>query len=255
MKILVCVKQVFDPDLPVGVSEDPSVLIRRGQPRFQMNRYDEFAVEAAVALKKAHQDISADVLTVGPSEAKTVLERAIGMGCDNGIHIMVADADALDAFTTASLIADHARAKSYYLVLCGIMSEDQMRAQVGPMLAEMLELPCATAVIDLVLASDRQNVLVQRETEGGGRDGLEITLPALLTVQSGINTPRYPSLSNLLRAKSQKHETIEPSPTKISRGKTWRPTACPAVRDRALSLRAALPPRPTNWPPSCATRP
>ncbi len=211
MKILVCVKQVFDPELPVVVSEDSAGLIRRGQPRFQMNRYDEFAVEAAVVLKKEHQNISADVLTVGPDGARTVLDRAIGMGCDNGVHIIAPDPDALDAFATASLIADYARDKSYDLVLCGIMSEDQMRAQVGPMLAEMLDLPCATAVIDLVLTPDKQYVLVQRETEGGGRDGLEITLPALLTVQSGINKPRYPSLSNLLRAKSQRHETIEPT--------------------------------------------
>lgn len=217
MNILVCIKQVFDPELPVEANELDGSLLRRGQPRFQMNRYDEFAVEAAVVLKKAFKDVSVDVLTVGLASARTVLERAIGMGCDEGVHIVVTTPDALDGFATASLIAQYAKNKSYDLVLCGIMSEDQMRAQVGPMLAEILALPCATAVIDLSLNDDKSTVLVQRETEGGVRDGLEIILPAVLTVQSGINKPRYPSLSNLLRAKTQEIKTIEPGLPSILR--------------------------------------
>lgn len=208
MKLLVCAKQVKDPELPVEISENGDKLLWRGQPRFQMNRYDEFAVEAVVALKKQFEGVTADVLTVGPPEARTVLERAIGMGCDNGIHIIVNDVDSLDGFATAKLIAGVAAEGGYDLILCGIMSEDQMRAQVGPMLAELLGLPCATAVIDLELAQDNKSVQVQREIEGGARDGLEIEMPAVLTIQSGINKPRYPSLSNLLRAKSQKHKTI-----------------------------------------------
>ena len=84
------------------------------------------------------------------------------------------------------------------------MSEDNMQGQVGPMIARRLALPCATAVIAEKIAPDKKTIYVEREIEGGHRDTLELHLPAVLTIQSGINTPRYPSLSNLLRANKQK---------------------------------------------------
>jgi electron transfer flavoprotein beta subunit len=89
------------------------------------------------------------------------------------------------------------------------MSEDLMRGQVGPMIAACLSLPWATAVIRQQMSSDKNSVYVEREIEGGSRDTLQLQLPAVLTIQSGINTPRYPSLSNLLRANKQKLETIQ----------------------------------------------
>jgi electron transfer flavoprotein beta subunit len=88
------------------------------------------------------------------------------------------------------------------------MSEDDMQGQVGPMLAARLGLPWATSVIFEKIAPDRKTIYVEREIEGGNRDTLELKLPAVITIQSGINTPRWPSLSNLLRANSQELEKI-----------------------------------------------
>jgi electron transfer flavoprotein beta subunit len=115
------------------------------------------------------------------------------------------------SFETAAWIAEYARRKRYDLILAGAMSEDNMQGQVGPMIARRLGLPCATAVISEKIAPDKKSIHVEREIEGGNRDTLELQLPAVLTIQSGINTPRYPSLSNLLRANRQSFEKVSAS--------------------------------------------
>ncbi|MDY7002004.1 MAG: electron transfer flavoprotein beta subunit/FixA family protein, partial [Thermodesulfobacteriota bacterium] len=112
-------------------------------------------------------------------------------------------------FITAARIASYAQDKAYDLILTGVMAEDDMQGQVGPILAELLNLPWATSVILAQVRPNRGTVSVEREIEGGRRDMLSLELPALLTIQTGINKPRYPSLSNLLRAKKQKPETID----------------------------------------------
>jgi electron transfer flavoprotein beta subunit len=109
----------------------------------------------------------------------------------------------------ASAIAKSVSQKSYSLYLAGVMSADLNQGLVGPMLAELLSLPIATAVVERRLSEDLRTVTVQRELEGGLREILEMSLPAVLTIQSGINKPRYPTLSNMFRAKKQTLETID----------------------------------------------
>jgi electron transfer flavoprotein beta subunit len=96
----------------------------------------------------------------------------------------------------------------YDLILCGSMSEDAMNGQVGPMAAALMDLPYATQVIGMELARDLTHVTIEREIEGGAREMVRLPLPSLLSLQSGINRPRYPSLSNLLRANQKVFETI-----------------------------------------------
>lgn len=208
MKILVCVKQV--PDIErISVRNNPS-----GMPaleisgEFRLNYFDEFAVEEAVRIKERMARGRIDVITVGPDRAADVLKRPIGMGADAGIHLRTpTDADPGPA-AVASWIAECARPREYRLILCGSMSEDGMNGQVGPMLAARLNLPYATQVIAITPASDPSMLSIQREIEGGIREMLEIRMPALLTLQPGINRPRYPSLSRLLRANRQGLETV-----------------------------------------------
>jgi electron transfer flavoprotein beta subunit len=107
----------------------------------------------------------------------------------------------------ARRIARFAGPNRYDLIITGSWSEDGMNGQVGPMTAGLLDLPCATQVMALHVDDDRRGVSVEREVEAGARECLHLSLPALLAVQSGINRPRYPSLSNLLRANRQA-ETI-----------------------------------------------
>ncbi|MDM8517544.1 electron transfer flavoprotein subunit beta/FixA family protein [Desulfobacterales bacterium HSG16] len=146
-------------------------------------------------------------MTAGPEAAASALKRAMGMGADHGIHILTEEIID-DPSATASLIAEYAKKKEYDLILTGVMSEDLMQGQVGPMIAELLFLPCATSVIDARLLPEEGRVKVEREIEGGEREVLELKLPALLSVQSGINDPRYPALSHLLRAARKGAETI-----------------------------------------------
>lgn len=220
MKILVCVKYVPDPDqVVIHPSEDGRIVIGEFS-EFRMNRFDEFAVEEAVRIREGKDDVSIDVLTIGPVRSIDVLRRAMGMGADNGIHLITPMEGYISPMAKAAWIARYAAGKDYSLILTGAMSEDMMNAQVGPMVAAFLGLPCATQVIQTRLPSLQgrssgtvlpdvcPDIYVEREIEGGSREMMTIALPAVLAVQTGINEPRYPSLSNLLRANKQEIETI-----------------------------------------------
>jgi len=211
MKILVCVKQVpeFDPEAEIAISENRQDIIFDHLTAFRINRVDEYAVEEALLIKKQHPDVTIEALTVGPDDAAAVVRRAMGMGANHGIHIRTSDNRNRPAHQVAQWIAQVVQDSGYDLILTGVMSEDQMQGQVGPILAESLKLPCATSVIKQEIAPETGVVAVEREIEGGFRDILELKLPAVLTVQSGMNTPRYPSLSNVMRAKRAKLEVIE----------------------------------------------
>lgn len=209
MKILVCVKQVPELEGPIGIDPYSGWIDVDGSTRFRMNRFDEFAVEEAVAIKEAFPGASVDAITVGPQNAGATVKRALGMGADNGFHVVTEGEGYLGAFPTASWIAGYAKEKDYDLILTGVMSEDLMQGKVGPMVAELLSVPVATSVIYERISPETGKVSVEREIEGGMRDTLELTLPALLSVQSGINKPRYPSLSNIMRAQRSELSIIE----------------------------------------------
>lgn len=212
MKILVCVKAVPEPDDVIRFNgEFPEVQIGDATS-LRMNRFDEFAVEEAVRIKAAVSETSVDVVCVGSAGASKAVFRAVGMGADAGFHIKTDDyAASGDAAFVSDCIARFATPKGYDLVITGIMSEDMMQMATGSMLAERLGLPWATSVIIENIREDdnnEQSVYVERELEGGLREMRMIPLPALLTIQTGINDPRYPSVSNLLRARAAGLTTI-----------------------------------------------
>mgnify|MGYP002639406969 CR=1 FL=1 len=185
MKFLVCIKQVGD--------------------NGDMNRFDENALEQALLLKEQNDDpISepsfVDVVTIGPPGAEKIIKRAFGMGADTGYHIVTKDSGYVSSFITASRLAAVAEKSSYDLILTGIMSEDMMAGETGPMLAQIMGFPCATGVVKTSLHFNDNRIEVEREMENGFRDCLLIRLPFVLTIQAGINIPRYPCLSNMLAA-------------------------------------------------------
>jgi electron transfer flavoprotein beta subunit len=207
MKILVCVKQVPETEASIVIDASNKGIQRDLINEWKMNRYDEAAVEEALQIKDAIPDTTIDIISVGPPRSEIAIKRAIGMGADSGIHIVTDNQGYLDPFAVASWIAAFAR--SYDLILAGVMSEDAMQGLVGPLIAENLTLPCATAVIYEQLWPQKKRVSIEREIEGGFREQLELNLPAVLTVQTGINQPRYPSLSNLLRANKTELVTVD----------------------------------------------
>jgi len=213
MRILVCIKQV--PEFEhMDIKEGPDGMVGLDLfTDFKMNRFDEFAVETAIQIKENppgnQTDTEVHVLTVGPMRAVDVLKRGIGMGAHHGIHLQTQTQEDLSPFDIATWIAAYAKDRDYHLILTGSMSEDDMNGQVGPMVAGRMDLPCATQVILSRVHAEGGSVYVEREIEGGHREMIEISIPAVLAIQTGANRPRYPSLSNLLRAGKQRFETIE----------------------------------------------
>jgi electron transfer flavoprotein beta subunit len=209
MKILVCVKQVMN--LQSDIKPDPEnkwVLISPTTD-FTFSRFDEYAVEEAVLIKESIPDTTIDIISVGPERAVSVIKRTQGMGADHGIHILTKKNSHISPFLIAQWISSVAREKNYDLIFTGVMSEDEMQGQVGPIIAALLGWPLATSVIFEKISPDKKTIYAEREIEGGFKDTLELKLPAVLTIQSGINEPRYPKLTNMLRAKRETHEVID----------------------------------------------
>jgi electron transfer flavoprotein beta subunit len=210
VKILVCVKQVPEPETVVRVDDNGRWVHLPHHPALQMNRYDACAVELAVRRKEIDPDVDVDIVTVGPEDAEAVLRRSMGMGADNGIHIQV-DSDGYQSpFSTAAWIAGAASRSPYDLILAGVMSEDLMQGLVGPLTANMLGIPCITSVTELIDVDDPSEVTVERELESGYRERLVVPLPAVLTIQSGVYLPRYPALSKLLKANRREIQKFSP---------------------------------------------
>jgi len=208
MKMLVCVKQVPASSAGVFVENSEIRTDARGPRPWAMNRFDEFAVEEAVRIKESLPGTTVDVLSVGLASAVETVRRALGMGADIGTLVETAPGRWIPPEATAALIACAARGKDYDLILAGVMSEDEGNGHAGPAAAELLGLPCATFVVSLAVAEDGKSIHVERELGGGIRECLAVELPALIAVQAGINRPRYPSLSNVLRAEKTEIEIL-----------------------------------------------
>jgi electron transfer flavoprotein beta subunit len=208
IKILVCVKQVPHPErIAVTTAADGSAVVESFS-EYRLNRFDEFAVEAALHLQETVPAVCVDVISMGPQRAADAIKRALGMGAREGIHLLTPEGTQFPPAAVATHIAEYIRSRSYTVILTGCMSEDGMHGQVGPMTAAQLNLPHATQVICMQAVEDFGAMIIEKEVEGGARESYHIQLPAVLAVQPGINRPRYPSLSNLLRANRQPLETI-----------------------------------------------
>lgn len=208
MKILVCIKPVPDSDALIRIAPDGKSIQTDPLTPLRMNRYDELALEQALLIRDAFPDTRIGGISVGPKRFETVLKRALGMGADHGIHICTDTESYLTPAVTAAWIAAAVRSRNFDLILAGVMSEDGLHGQVGPLVAEHLSLPCTTAVVCARITPGKAAASVERVPAEGLRDLLELSLPAVLTIQGGTQKPRYPSLSNILRAKGQDLEII-----------------------------------------------
>ena len=221
MNILVCVKQVPESDAPIEIDETGRWFRPKRPDAFRMNRFDEFAVEEALQIKSRFPATRVDAVSFGPRRVGLTLRRAMGMGADCAIHLLMPDTGNCSPLTVARAISAYARGKNYGLILTGVMAEDDMQGQVGPMLGELLDMPCATSVIAQRLDLDAGSIYAEREIEGGYRHSLRLTLPAVLTVQAGMNGPRYPSLSHVLRSKEVDVETIDVHALSLAEPGEW----------------------------------
>ena len=201
MKILVCIKQV--PDMESRFKPNgQGVWYEETDLAWRMNEYDEYAVEQAVQLKEQlNNEPEVVVLSIGPDRVVEAMKKALAMGCDRGVHIKDDQPWQKDPWQIASIVAEYARGESFDLILTGMQSQDRGSAQVGPMVAELLGLPCATTLVGF--AYEGGTITAKRELEGGIKGVAKLATPALVTCQLGLNVPRYPTLPNIMKAKKK----------------------------------------------------
>lgn len=205
MKILVCIKQV--PDMESRFKLNPAgTWYDTAQLAWRMNEYDEYAVEQAVQLKEQLGEAELVVFSIGPDRVKEAMKKALAMGCDRGVHVADEKSHERDPFEIASMIAEYAQGENFDLIFTGMQSQDRGSAQVGVLLAEMLGMASVSTIVDFALESGR--VTVKRELEGGLKAIVQTSLPALFTCQLGLNTPRYPTLPNIMKAKKKEIATL-----------------------------------------------
>ena len=205
MKILVCIKQV--PDMESKFKIDAGgTWYAKTDLAWRMNEYDEYAVEQAVQLKEQVKDADLTVLCIGSDQVKETMKKALAMGCDRGAHITDNDASGKEPFGIAGIIAEYAKDKNFDLIFTGMQSQDRGSGQVGVLVAEMLGLPSVSTVVHFAYAGG--TVQVKRELEGGIKACVTVQAPVVITCQLGMNTPRYPTLPNIMKAKKKELLTI-----------------------------------------------
>jgi len=210
VKIAVCVKRVADSETRVKTGPDGKSLDEAGV-KFVLNPYDEFAVEEALKRREAAGSGEVAVFAFGPAAAQETIRTALAMGADRGV-LLQADRIPADGFETAKALAAELKDGGWDLILFGKMAIDDYNHQVGPMVAELLGLPCVTCVAHLDLAAGKGTA--EREIEGG-LEVVEFPLPAVLTADKGLNEPRYPALKGIMAAKKK---PLDIKPTALAVG-------------------------------------
>lgn len=198
MKILVCMKQVPQKDAPLKLNESGTWI--REDVSYEVNEPDAYALEEALRQKEKHKG-EVVVVTAGPARAQQVLREALAKGADRAIHLEDDRFVNLDAYNVARAIAAAVKDEQFDLVFTGLQSDDFGAAQTGVILAELLGWPHATIIMQIEKSD--AGIRVKRELEAGYFQYVNMPLPAVLTIQSGINKLRYATLIGIKQAKNK----------------------------------------------------
>jgi electron transfer flavoprotein beta subunit len=207
VKIAVCIKQVPTREWQPRLNDDKT-WVRDQDVSYEMNEPDAYALEEALRLREKHGG-EVVVCSAGPARVQQVIREALARGADRAIHVEDDGLAAADAFTAASALAPAMKEQQFDLILTGLQSDDQGHAQFGPVLAEKLGIPHSTIIMEVATegaeGADQKatRLRVKRELEGGWFQYISMPLPALLTIQSGINTLRYATLKGIMAAKKK----------------------------------------------------
>ncbi|MGM9985679.1 MAG: electron transfer flavoprotein subunit beta/FixA family protein [Bacillaceae bacterium] len=203
MNIYVLLKRTFDTEEKIVVNNGE---ISDDSAQFIINPYDEYAVEEGIKLRDEHGG-EVVVICVGNSDCEKEIRTALAMGADKGVLINVEDdVDDRDQFTTAKVIAQYLADKDVDIILGGNVAIDNGTGQVGPRVAELLNIPAVTTITKIEV--NGQDVTIERDVEGD-TEVISATLPILVTAQQGLNEPRYPSLPGIMKAKKKPLDEIE----------------------------------------------
>ena len=211
MKIAVCIKRVPDMDGRFAIAADGKSLDSTGL-KFDIADFDGYAVEVALQLNEKQGPGESVVVSVGPDGVQETLRKALGMGVDRAIQLQAAEVP-FDGSAIATALAAEFTGAGYDLILFGRMATDSANQSVAPMVAQMLGLPCVTAVAKLEIAGGTGNA--ERQLEGAS-ESVEFPLPAVLSIDEGVARPRLPSLKGIMAAKKKPLE-VKPAQLGSSR--------------------------------------
>jgi electron transfer flavoprotein beta subunit len=206
VKIAVCIKQVVTREWQVRVNESKTC-VRDSDASWELNEPDAYALEEALRLREKHSG-EVVVISAGPARVAQVLREALARGADRAIHVQGDHFATADAFAAADALAAALGPEQPDLILTGLQSDDQGFAQVGVVLAEKLGAAHSTIIMEVQI--EAQTLRVKRELEGGWFQWIAMPLPAVLTIQSGINQLRYATLKGIMAAKKKEIRAVVP---------------------------------------------
>ncbi|MDE2876168.1 MAG: electron transfer flavoprotein subunit beta/FixA family protein [Gemmatimonadota bacterium] len=195
MNITVCVKRVPDTETRIRIAEDGRDIVADGV-KYVLSPYDEFAIEAALQLTEEAGTGEVTLLSFGPEATKESLRSGLALGADRAV--LLKGEPTVDGWATARVLASELAGGDAGLVLFGVKAVDDDQQQVGPMVAELLERPCATSVTAMEVGD---GMVTCRRAAEGGQEVIEMDLPAVATLTKGKYEPRYASLRGIMMAK------------------------------------------------------
>ena len=205
MKIAVLVKQVVGSESALEISQDQK-WIDNSSATFVMNPPDNYAIEEAMLIKEKVGAGEVVIVSMGPQRVQKVIREGLSKGADRGIHIETESINEIDPLYISKVLAETLRDENFDLILSGLQSDDSGMGQTGVLLGELLNMSTATLAIETDI--DQNKIRVKRELESGWFQWVELKSPSSISIQSGINQPRYPSLKGIMSAKKKEIKVV-----------------------------------------------
>lgn len=199
MNIVICVKQVPDTETKIRVKDGQ---VDHSETKYVVNPYDEYAIEEGLRIKERLGEAKITLLSAGPERAKDALKSGLAVDADEAVHLMDEAFQGSDPYATALILSKALEKLEYDLILCGKQGVDEDHAQVGIILAELLDIPHISVVTKLDISDDQRSVVAHREVEGG-HEVVKAPLPSVITAQKGLNEPRYASIKGIMAVKKK----------------------------------------------------
>jgi electron transfer flavoprotein beta subunit len=199
MHVVICVKQVPDTETKIRVKDGQ---VDHSETKYVVNPYDEYAVEEGLRIKERLGEGKITLVSMGPERAKDALKSGLAVGADEAIHLVDEAFEGSDPYATALVLSRALQKIDYDIVFCGKQGVDEDHAQVGIILAELLDIPHVSVVTRLEISDDHKSILAHREVEGG-HEVVSAPLPAVITAQKGLNEPRYASIKGIMAVKKK----------------------------------------------------
>ena len=205
MKIAVLVKQVIGSESALEISDDSS-WVKEENASFVMNPPDHYAIEEALVIKEKVGEGEVVIVSQGPARAQKVIREGLAKGADRGIHIEESGDIETDPLSVAKSLSSGLKEENFDLILSGLQSDDTGMGQTGVLVSELLNMSTATLAIETDI--DKEKIRVKRELESGWFQWVTLAAPSSISIQSGINQPRYPSLKGIMGAKKKEIKVL-----------------------------------------------